>query len=307
MSEEVTERSTVDTRNRLFAVLSALRLHHVAKNVLIFLPVIAAQSFERPAWVAALWAFVCFSMIASAGYLMNDLQDRDADRAHPRKRLRAIAAGELDSAAAGWMIAGLVAAAAALGLLTLPFAFLVVLGLYLAGTMAYSLWLKRLIALDICVIAGLLTMRVFAGGTATGIEISHWLLAFSIFFFLSMAATKRLAELAAVVAGPTETVPGRAYRLRDIPPLLAVAAASGFMSVLVLTLYISSPEIRAAYIAPEWLWGICPIMTYWVGRVLLIAHRGDMPDDPVVFALTDRVSWISVAGVAICLAVASFA
>ena len=174
----------------------------------------------------------------------------------------------------------------------LGWVFLLTLGAYFLLTTAYSLILKRRVVLDICVLAGLYTMRIVAGSVASGIEMSVWLLAFSIFFFLSLAAVKRQAELVDLTKRRVETAEGRGYRLEDLPIVSIVGMAAGYSSVVVLALYINSPAVQQLYSFPVMLWGICCVLLYWLTRMVLITNRGSMHDDPVVFATKDRVSQI---------------
>jgi len=276
---------------RLFRPMTkALRPHQWAKNVLIFLPLFASHALTLPNLVASIMAFAAFSLVASSVYVLNDLLDLAADRAHPRKRRRPFASGDLPlrhglALAPGLLLAG-VAISAALGPV-----FLAVMAGYYITTTAYSLWLKRRPVIDICTLAGLYAIRIVAGGAATGIELSVWLLAFSIFFFFSLAAVKRQAELVDGLATGREAA-GRGYRIDDLPLVSMMATASGYVSVMVMALYISSPEVTVLYTTPEYLWGICAILLYWLSRMVFITHRGRMHDDPVVFAAKDRLSQV---------------
>lgn len=302
---EAAARSSDTERQGRAAPLAMLRPHHWVKNLLIFVPLAAAHLADAAAWIAALITFVCFSAIVSAGYVANDLADRAADRAHPEKAHRAIAAGRVAPGIARASAVALAAAGLGAAALALPMAVALILALYLAGTLAYSLVLKRLLALDIVTIAGLLVLRLFAGGEAAAVQISHWLLAFALFFFLGLAAVKRLAELTSGGAPIGTRLPGRAYRVGDEPALTAIAAGCGFVSVLVLALYISDAAAAGAYGRPEWLWGICLILAYWIGRAILLACRGEIAQDPVVFGLTDLASWIAMGLIAACLTLAA--
>jgi len=271
------------------AYARAMRPHQWLKNILVFLPMLAAHQLEVPTVVQALLAFVSFSLIASSVYVVNDLLDLGADRAHPRKRHRPFAAGTIPIEHGIWMAAGLVAsglaAAAPLGL-----SFLLVVLLYYSMTTAYSLYFKRRIVMDICLLAGLYTIRIIAGGAATGIELSVWLLAFSIFFFFSLAAVKRQAELVDSARRKQLTARGRGYHVDDLPMISMIAIASGYVSVLVLALYVNSPAVAALYATPQGLWGICAVLLYWITKTVMLAHRGQMQDDPVVYAARDRGS-----------------
>jgi 4-hydroxybenzoate polyprenyltransferase/phosphoserine phosphatase len=286
--ELVGVRSGASTRLRIWA--RALRIHQWAKNILVFVPVAAAHQFDAGTLAQAAGAFVAFSLCASSVYLLNDLLDLPHDRAHPTKRRRPFAAGTLDIRQAPPLMAACLAAAFVLALL-LPIKFLLMLGIYYVSTLAYSLGLKRRPVWDVMMLAGLYTLRVFAGSAATGIPISPWLLAFSMFLFFSLAVVKRQTELGQHVReGRTEKISGRGYLPEDLDMLRSMAASSGTMAVLVLALYVNSAEVKPLYHHPTALWIVCPALLFWVSRVLMLSNRGVMHEDPVVFALRDRVS-----------------
>lgn len=267
-------------------LLKALRPHQWLKNVLVFLPVLAAHQLDLLTIGQALTAFLAYSLVASSVYLLNDLLDLASDRAHPRKRLRPFAAGTLPlswgtALAPGLLVAGILVSAA------LGPAFLAVMAFYYAVTTAYSFSLKRRLVVDICTLAGLYTLRIIAGGVATGIPLSVWLLAFSIFFFFALAAMKRQAELVSGAAAGEEKAHGRGYMTTDLPMVANMAIASGYVSVLVMALWLDSPAVRRLYDETVPLWGICLVLLYWISRMVMITHRGWMHDDPVVFAARD--------------------
>lgn len=277
-------------RGSLMAYIKALRPHQWSKNVLVFLPPIADHDFSGEAWTAACLAFLAFCLVASSVYVINDLLDLAADRAHPRKRDRPFASGALPLAhgavlAPCLFFAGVVLAAA-VNWWQLPAVIL----FYFALSTSYSLWLKRRLVIDICALAGLYTIRIVAGGLATDIPLSVWFLAFSIFFFLALAAVKRQAELVDGAASGRQQMTGRAYQIDDLPIVSTMALASGYVSVAVLALYIDSESVRRLYNEPLLLWGVCPVMLYWLSRMVMMAHRGRVDDDPIVFAVKDPVS-----------------
>jgi len=275
---------------RLYVWGRALRVHQWAKNILVFVPVLAAHNTHSRTLAAAAAGFVAFSLCASSVYLLNDLLDLPHDRRHPTKRRRPFASGALDITQAPPLIAVCLLASVAIGLL-LQWNFLVMLAIYYVCTLCYSLGLKRKPVWDVMMLAGLYTLRVFAGSAATGIPLSPWLLAFSMFLFFSLAVVKRQTELGQHVReGRTEKISGRGYLPEDLDMLRSMAASSGIMAVLVLALYLNSPDVTALYHRPAALWAICPMLLFWVSRVLMLSNRGLMPDDPVVFALRDRVS-----------------
>jgi len=269
----------------------ALRPHQWLKNILIFVPMLAAHKLDLSSFLSSCLAFVAFSLIASSVYVVNDLLDLSSDRAHPRKRSRPFASGAtpITHGIQIAIICLLIGFAIATFLGSI---FLIVIVAYYMTTLAYSLVFKRKIIIDICVLAGLYTMRIFAGGAALGIDLSIWLLAFSFFFFLSLAAVKRQAELVDLAERKEIKISGRAYETHDLPIIAMISVASGYISVLVMMLYINSPNVTVLYQTPEILWGICCILLYWLTRTMMLTHRGKMHDDPVIFAATDRISQI---------------
>jgi 4-hydroxybenzoate polyprenyltransferase len=291
-------------RPSLALLLGALRVHQWAKNALVFIPLLAAHALSAAALFAATLAFFSFSLVASGIYLLNDLADLRHDRRHPSKSRRPFASGALPLSWAFPAIPLLLAGGFGLGLL-LPREFLLTLFGYLTLTVAYSVHLKRVLALDTVVLAGLYTVRIAAGGAAVGVPISPWLFAFSMFFFLSLALVKRVAELFALAQRGESQAGGRGYRAGDIDQAAMLGSASAFTSVLVLALYINSSAVPGLYRHPQFLWLTCPILLYWLSRLWILARRGAVVEDPVVFAIKDRVSWLAfgLAGLAALLAV----
>lgn len=276
----------------LWPYLRALRPHQWSKNLLIFVPALAAHAFGQ--LPEAFAAFVAFSLVASSVYLVNDMLDIQADRAHPRKRNRPFASGAIP-AAHGVVLAPLLAlAAAVIALLFTPPAFLGVLALYYCVTFAYSLTLKRRLIIDVCTLAGLYTLRLIAGSAATDAALSPWILAFSMFLFLSLAAIKRQAELADQLKAGGSGSAGRAYMVEDLPVMRDMSLSAGYAAILVFALYINSDAVVDLYRRPEILWAICPLLLYWISRIVMITHRGWMEDDPIVYAARDRNSIVVV-------------
>ncbi|MEE4187050.1 MAG: UbiA family prenyltransferase [Roseobacter sp.] len=284
------------TARSLKPYIKALRPHQWMKNVLVFLPMLTAQQLTGATFLASLMAFVAFSLIASSVYVLNDLLDLKVDRAHPRKRFRPFAAGAIPIAHGTGMAAGMLGAGVIVALL-LGGAFFLTMLIYYLATLAYSLNLKRRAVVDICVLAGLYTMRIIAGSVATGIDLSVWLLAFSIFFFFSMAAIKRQAELVDMADRGQLEASGRGYTVKDLEIISMMALAAGYVSVLVMALYVNSPVVVELYSTPAMLWGICFILLYWISRVAILTNRGQMNDDPVLFAVRDRNSQICAAAI----------
>jgi len=278
------------------AYLSALRPHQWLKNLLIFVPLLVGHRFDLLTVGHSLVTYIIFCLVASGVYVINDLVDLRSDRAHPRKRLRPFASGAVPLAHALIMIPillsiGMVLSAWMGWLVTL------VVATYFLLTTAYSFVLKQRIGVDICALAILYTLRIVAGGVATGISLSVWLLAFSLFFFFALAALKRQVELADMVNRNEKKAQGRGYFVEDMTVLVPAILASGYVAVLVLALYVASDQVTRLYSQPAALWGICILLFYWITRIVILANRGTMHDDPIVFALTDRVSYVCLAGI----------
>lgn len=270
----------------------ALRVHQYAKNLLVFVPLFTSHSYTPTAFLHAVMAFVAFSLCASSVYILNDLVDLDADRRHPTKRDRPFASGALPvakglAAAPIFLGAGFVVA-----FLASP-TLVAVLAVYFALTAAYSVSLKRKLLVDVVVLAILYTIRVIAGAAALDVAVSEWLLAFSLFIFTSLALMKRYVELATAIDNGLPNPSNRNYQTQDLPIGGALAAASGFNAITIFALYVSSPAVRELYRHPALLWLICPILLYWIGRALVLAHRRMIEDDPIQFALRDRVSHLA--------------
>ena len=275
---------------RTRACLRALRPQQWIKNILVFAPLVAAHGTGAELYLAAAVAFVALSACASAGYVFNDVMDLPHDRLHRHKRHRPIAAGR-----APLLVMAGIGAALMAGGVALAFSVSAVTGglvfLYLLASLAYSLWAKRRVFADVVVLALLYTVRVLIGAAAVSILPSDWFLAFAIFIFLTLAIVKRQTELRGAQTADRTALHGRDYDIEDRVALAALNAASGMASVLVLMLYIHSPEVTAHYARPGFLWLLCPLLIYWLGRVSLLAHRGAVDDDPVAFVLRDRASW----------------
>jgi 4-hydroxybenzoate polyprenyltransferase len=292
------ERTFNDRASGLRVFAKTIRVHQWAKNTLIFLPLLLAHHLQTPVVLAAVLAFICFSLCASATYIVNDLLDLDADRQHPRKRKRAFASGNLSAAAGVAISAVFLAVSFALAVMLLPRSFLGCLILYLVTTLAYSLALKRIVILDVVILSALYTLRMLAGAAATHTYISPWLAAFAIFIFLSLAMVKRFSELQNVRSAGTEISNGRGYLLNDIEQIRSFGTSSAFASVVVLSVYIGQPDVLSLYHHHQRMWLMPPLLILWLCRVWLLASRGELDEDPVVFALTDRMSLLMGAGAA---------
>lgn len=284
--------------------LRGLRVHQYSKNLLIFLPLMASHSLNAMQWLDAFLAFISFSLAASATYLLNDLIDIDADRRHATKRYRPLASGTLSLQAAIVAIPLLFGVALAIALAISPF-YTAVLAGYVALTTSYSFYLKRRLLVDVVALALLYTIRVLAGGVATGTVISPWLLGVSLFTFTALALIKRYTEVATLLDRNLPDPSNRNYRKDDLVVLAALAAATGVNAVMVFALYLVSPAVTLMYAHPDMLWLLCPLLLYLLSRALMLSHRREMPDDPVVWAMRDRICrlGIVVAGAIVLLAI----
>ncbi len=270
-------------------LIRAARPYQWSKNVLVFVPVLNPMHLSVQHSLEALAAFICFCAAASSIYLINDILDLEADRQHPRKRNRPFASGR-SPVSHGLAAAILLFSGALLGSWFVAPIFAGALLLYVFITINYSIWMKRYALLDVVVLAGLYTMRIIAGGAATGVELTLWLLGFSIFLFSSLAFAKRYSEVVELLDENRPEAPGRGYRAGDQNVLMAIGASSGMASVLTLALYLNSTTASGLYSNPEYLWIICPLLLYWISRIWLAAQRRRLTDDPIVFALSDRAS-----------------
>jgi 4-hydroxybenzoate polyprenyltransferase len=281
-----------------------LRVHQYAKNALILVPLLTSHRLDFHSVFHALTAATAFSLCASAVYIINDLVDLEADRKHPTKHSRPLASGAIRASECSYVVPLLLVAALALAMsVSLPLTATLV-G-YFALCTSYTFFLKKQMMLDVVTLALLYTIRVFAGAVAIDVTLSEWLLAFSLFVFFALALVKRYTELVARQDAPLpEMLQSRDYRSSDLTIVGALAAASALNAVTIFILYISSDAVRTLYAHPQLLWLICPILLYWLSRVLMLAHRRALPDDPVLFAITDRVSRLSFVAV---LAVIIFA
>jgi 4-hydroxybenzoate polyprenyltransferase len=271
------------------ALVKALRPRQWLKNLLVFVPMLAGHALRPATLLESLLAFAAFSACASSAYLLNDALDAQDDRVHPTKHKRPIAAGTLPlplalAASPVLALAALAACAMFTPLLLLP------LGVYFATTLAYSIYLKRLLMIDIVTLAILYSLRVLGGSAATGIEPSFWLLAFSFFIFLSLALLKRHSELFNLHREGKEKTRGRGYTTADRTPVGVMGINAAFVSVLIFMLYFNSQNVLQLYRHPAWLLGILPLLVFWLGRLWVLAFRGKVNEDPVLYVSRDRVS-----------------
>jgi 4-hydroxybenzoate polyprenyltransferase len=271
--------------------LRLLRPHQWLKNLIVFVPLLTSHEIAQVGATAnALLAFIAFSLCASGVYVLNDLMDLDSDRRHPTKRLRPLASGAVPIQGGLFLFPVLLAAGFGVGWF-LPQSFLLVLCIYVALTVGYSWQLKQVAVMDVLCLAGLYTVRLSGGHEATLIDYSFWLLVFSMFIFLSLALVKRYVELASARVLNRQEISGRGYAPDDSSVVAMLGIANGLMAVLVLALYVNSDQVTLLYRRPAILLLICPLLLYWISRVWLLAHRGKMHEDPIVFALKDIPSY----------------
>ncbi len=300
-------RSFEDRTPTVKSWLKAIRLHQWAKNTLIFVPVLLAHAWSVATITAAVVAFFSFGLCASATYIINDLLDIEADRRHPRKRRRPFAAGDLSAIAGVGAVVALLLASVLLALVLRdivaavpgeylpggPYRFLEWLALYTVTTLTYSFYLKRKLLLDVFVLSGLYTVRILAGSAATGVPMSAWLAGFSVFFFLSLAFVKRFSELEGLRESGKSVSNGRGYFVSDLEQLRSLGTGAAYAAVVVMTLYITNPETTTLYHHTARLWLVVPVLLLWLSQVWMLASRGEMHDDPVVWACTDKRSlWL---------------
>lgn len=273
--------------------LKMLRVHQWLKSALLFVPLFAAHDFfDMHAWQSLALAFFAFSLCASSVYIANDLLDLESDRLHPRKCKRPFASGALPISTGVFLAPILLVTSLAIGHFV-DGAFWIWLLVYFILTCAYSLFLKKVVLIDCMALALLYTLRIIAGAAAVGQTLSFWLLAFAIFLFLSLAFVKRYAELEMQLLRGKEKLHGRGYHTDDAPLIQSMGIVSGYTSVLVLALYLNSEAVVKLYHAPEWIWVDVPVMLFWISWMWMQAHRGNMHDDPLVFAVKDLASVVT--------------
>lgn len=285
-----------DQRSAGPSILRAIRVHQWAKNVLLFLPLLLAHDVHWHSLFLCAIAFASFCCMASATYIVNDLLDIEADRRHPEKRHRPFAAGDLSPITGVLLSLVLFGFSVGLAVGMLPMAFVHWLALYCVATLSYSLYLKRKVLVDVLLLSALYTLRILAGAAAVAVAVSPWLAGFAIFFFLSLALVKRFSELENLRARDAVPENGRGYWVADLEQLRSFGTASAYASIVIFALYINNPDVGLLYHHPHRLWLMTPVLIWWLSRVWLHASRGEMQEDPVVFALTDRSSLV--AGVA---------
>jgi len=287
------EKSFITPPPTLREWIKALRVHQWTKNLLLFIPLLGAHAWgDFGKLAASMLAFIVFCLGASSAYILNDLFDLESDRLHVSKHRRPFASGRISPVSG--MVAGSVLCSLAVGLmvLTLPWRFCAVFTGYYILTVLYSHVLKRIVLVDVFLLALLYCIRIFAGGDAATVPVSSWLLAFSLFLFLSLALAKRFTELRSMLSANAVNIKRRGYQVVDLELVSTMGVASGYIAALVLAFYINNPTVTMLYSHPGTLWAACVVILYWISRIWLFAHRGQLHDDPVVFAIKDRQSWL---------------
>jgi 4-hydroxybenzoate polyprenyltransferase len=270
-----------------------MRIYQWVKNVLLFLPLVLAHKANN---LDAIWtvllAFFAFGLSASFVYVTNDLFDLDSDRTHPNKRRRPLASGALSIKQAFVLMPILPILSFCISLYFLPIEFTLALISYMIITFAYSLALKRIYILDVIVLSCLYTLRIIAGSLASDVPVSPWMLEFSVFLFTSLAFVKRYTELLIMKEKNHTKTKGRGYNVGDIDMIRSIGPISGYLSILVFTLYLNSPEVARLYHNPTMMWPVSVCFIFWITRIWFLAHRGEMTDDPIVFTVKDPISYI---------------
>lgn len=288
-----------------FSILSALRPHQWMKNILVFIPLLAAHKYDQTqSLFDAAMAFIIFSITASSVYVINDLIDAKEDQAHNRKKYRPFASGALSRKTGHVMWSVLLILAGVLATLFLNRDFSIYLMVYFLLTLAYSFKLKQIAVLDVLVLSAFYTLRIIAGAAAVEVIPSFWLLTFSMFFFLSMAMMKRFIEISSLKE--SGKVLGKGYYSEDATIIFTFGTATGYISILVLALYIQDQHTISMYKEPRFIWLACPLLLFWISRAWFMAHRGKVHEDPIVFALQDKTSLFLAAAVVLVFALAKF-
>ena len=280
--------------SRARAAVRALRPRQWSKNLLVFIPLLLAHRLQEIGTLGdVVIGFVLFCAVASAGYIFNDLLDLQSDRSHANKRKRPIASGDLPVPHAFLLLAGVLVGTILAVSAWAPPLVAWMLAIYVVATFSYSLYLKRVLLVDVILLAGLYTHRILTGGVVAKVDVSPWLLAFSAFFFLSLAFVKRYLELRRTEDGGSAPAERRAYAATDVDLVESMGLICGFISIVVLCLFISGPDITRLYATPGLLWLACPVMFYWISRIWFLARRGEVDEDPVLFATRDPKSYLA--------------
>jgi 4-hydroxybenzoate polyprenyltransferase len=303
----MTTNSSRTAVSLILALVEEIRPHQWAKNVLVFVPLVTSHRFfEMAKAQECALAFICLSLCASSIYIINDLFDLATDRRHPTKCRRPLASGRFPLVLGPPLALVLLTGGMGIALATGTRNLTICLFIYTTVSLAYSAWLKEYVLLDVFILAGLYILRIIAGGEATGIPISEWLMAFGLFFFLSLAFVKRYTELSRFATTSIPPVMRRGYNATDLNFIASIGCTSGYLAILIFALYINSPEMRQLYHRPLLLWLICPLLLYWITYLWLKAKRNELAEDPILFVIQDRASLLIGSSVLAIIVLASF-
>ena len=283
---------SMDDNNLKFTnILKILRPYQWVKNILVFIPMLMSHQLTMNNFIFSIKAFIIFSLVASSIYIINDISDVKSDKEHPYKKDRPIPAGLINIHQCKKIIFYLLFLST-LFLFTTNLNFLLLIISYFVVSNLYTFFLKKYIFVDLAILSILYTLRIIGGGLITNISVSIWLLSFSIFFFISLASVKRQIELLNFKKLGKTKISGRGYALKDENIVNAISVISGVVSILVLIFYINSPQVIKLYSSPIILWGICIIMIFWISRIILISKKGEIKDDPIIYAINDKTSYL---------------
>ncbi len=282
----------MNTKNFIFVnILKIIRPYQWVKNILVFIPMLMAHQLTINNFILSIKAFIIFSLVASSIYVINDIMDVESDKKHPYKRYRPLAAGLINIDQCKILIFFLLLLCGLFVISTNINFFLLIISYFIISNL-YTFFLKRYVYIDLLILATLYTLRIISGGLITDISVSIWLLSFSIFFFISLASVKRQIELLNYKKLNKKEISGRGYTLKDESVINNISILSGCVSILVLIFYINSPQVLKLYSSPLIMWGICVIMLFWISRIIIIAKKGKIKDDPIVYAINDKISYL---------------
>tara|TARA_B100000575_G_C23113504_1_gene643453 strand:+ start:74 stop:940 length:867 start_codon:yes stop_codon:yes gene_type:complete len=275
----------------MFLYLKYLRPYQWVKNFLIFIPIISSHQINEVTLKNSILAFISFCFISSVGYIINDIFDFKSDQNHPQKKNRPYASGKVTKSESIILIIILLTLVF-LTSLNLNLEFLLTVLMYLILTTIYTVYIKQINILDIITLSGFFTLRIYGGSQATDIAISIWLLAFSVFFFFSLASVKRQAEIVNALKEKRSYLIGRGYNIKNIKLITSAVLISGYISIIILIFYINSTEVIKLYKNPNFLFGCCIVLFYWISRMAFVTHKGFMHHDPIIYAFTDKQSYV---------------
>ena len=279
-------------KNSIFIqAFKIIRPHQWVKNILVFIPMLVSHNFDLDNFIFSIKSFIIFSLTASAIYVINDMIDEKNDRNHPYKKNRPLAA-KLITINQCKVIIFILLILSTFFLLDTNKSFFYLIILYFITSNLYTFFLKKLKIVDLVILSFLYTLRILGGGLITDISISSWLFTFSVFFFISLASVKRLTELINAKKYKKEKIYGRGYTIKDKKLINIVAITSGLISILVLTLYINSPQVLELYSFSNILWGAWIIIFFWISRIIYASNKGKIKDDPIVYAISDKISYL---------------